>query len=184
MMQFQDLQEHRWILVEGPGPGDADFASRWLQSALKADRLLQKEFSEHPDFQSKIGRLEFASFIEFAPAALAFISMRFKDFSTFKLDLTTELAEIFVTMVDIGFFWLTGDRYQMTIPNKLRIRTIKESLLRLAATEDARCCLHPEWLLATMTNEAASDWQRRLSGIGWMQRVADRNALLAYYYAD
>jgi hypothetical protein len=179
MMKFQDLQEHRWSLVEGPGPGDADFAAQWLQSALKADRLLQKEFFAHPDFRSKIGRLEFASFIEFAPAALAFISMWFKDFSTFKLDLTTELAEIFVTMADVGFFTQTDDRYQMTIPKTLRIKTIRDSLLKLAATEDAHCYLHPEWLLATMTDQAASDWQGRLNGLGWMQRVADRNALLA-----
>jgi hypothetical protein len=179
MMQFQDLQEHRWSLVEGPGPGDAEFSAQWLQSALKADRLLQKEFSAHPGFRPTIGRLEFNCCVEFAPAALAFISMWFKDFSTFKLNLTTELAEIFVTMADVGFFTQTGDRYQMTIPKTLRIKTIRDSLLKLAATEDARCCLHPEWLLATMTNEAASDWQRRLSGIGWMQRVADRNALLA-----
>lgn len=164
------------------GPGDAEFAAQWLQSALKADRLLQKEFSEHPGFRPTIERLEFAGFIEFAPAALAFISMWFRDFSTFKLDLTTELAEIFVTMADVGFFTQTGDRYQMTIPKTLRIKTIRDSLLKLAATEDAHCYLHPEWLLATMTDQAASDWQGRLSGIGWMQRVADRNALLAYYY--
>ena len=178
MMQFQDLQEHHWLLVEGPGPGDAEFAAQWLQSALKADRLLQKEFSEHPGFRPPIERLEFASFIEFAPAALAFISMWLKDFSTFKLDLATELAEIFVTMADVGFFTQTGDRYQMTIPKTLRIKTIRDSLLKLAATEDAHCYLHPEWLLATMTDQTASDWQRRLRGIDSMLRIADRNALL------
>ena len=90
----------------------------------------------------------------------------------------TELAEIFVTMADVGFFSKTGDRYQMTIPKSLRIRTIRESLLRLAATEDQECYLPPEWLVATMTNKAASDWEHRLKTIGSMQRVADRNALL------
>jgi hypothetical protein len=179
MIKSQDLQEQHWILVEGPGPGDAEFAAQWLQSALKADRLLQREFSAHPGFRPTIERLEFASFVEFAPSAMAFIAMWLGDVSTFKLDLRSELAEIFVTMADVGFFTQTGDRYQMTIPKTLRIKTIRDSLLKLAATEDAQYCLHPEWLLATMTDQAASDWQGRLNGLGWMPRVADRNALLA-----
>jgi hypothetical protein len=66
------------------GPGDAEFAAQWLQSALKADRLLQKEFSEHPDFRPTIERVEIARFVEFAPAALAFIAMWLKDVSTFQ----------------------------------------------------------------------------------------------------
>jgi hypothetical protein len=179
MMKSQDLQDQYWSLVEGPGPGDAEFAAQWLQSALEADRVLQKEFSEHPGFRPTIERLEFVGFVEFAPSAMAFIAMWLEDVSTFKLDLRSELAEIFVTMADVGFFTQTGDRYQMTIPKTLRIKTIRDSLLRLAATEDVQYCLHPEWLLATMTDQAASDWQGRLNGLGWMQRVADRNALLA-----
>jgi|SRR5450631_135784 hypothetical protein len=180
MIKSQDLQEQHWILVEGPGPGDAEFAAQFLQSALKADRLLQKEFSEHPDFRPTIERVEIARFVEFAPAALAFIAMWLKDVSTFKLGvLDSGLAETFVIMADAGFFTQTGHRYQMTIPKTLRIKTIRDSLLRLASTEDAECCLHPEWLLATMAIQMASDWQGRLDGLGWMQRVADRNALLA-----
>ena len=84
MMKSQDLQDQHWSLVEGPGPGDAEFAAQWLQSALKADRLLQKEFSEHPDFRPTIERVEIARFVEFAPAALAFIAMWLKDVSTFQ----------------------------------------------------------------------------------------------------
>ena len=84
MMQFQDLQELTGFWWRVPGPGDAEFAAQWLQSALKADRLLQKEFSEHPDFRPTIERVEIARFVEFAPAALAFIAMWLKDVSTFQ----------------------------------------------------------------------------------------------------
>jgi len=178
-MMIHDLDEQYWILVEGPAPGDAEFTAHWLQSALRADRLLQNEFSAHPDFRPTIERIEIAAYISFAISALAFIAMWLEDRSTFKLNLPdTELAEIFVTMVDVGFFTLTGDRYQMTIPKSLRIRTIKKSLLMLAATEDRECYLHPEWLVTTLTNKAASGWEHRLKTIGSMQRVADRNALL------
>jgi hypothetical protein len=176
MMKFHDLDEQHWILVEGPESGDAEFAARWLQLAVKADRLLRHFVFTDPDFRPPI---DIASFAVFAPAAMAFIAMWLADESTFKMDLPkTGLAEIFVTMTDVGFFTQTGDRYQMTIPKTPRIKEITASLLKLAATEDAER-YHPEWLVATMTNKAASDWQRRLSGLGSMQRVADRNALLA-----
>ena len=179
MMQFQDFQEHHWILVEGPEPSDANFAVQWLQLALKADRLLQIEVFADPDFRPPIEHNDIASFVAFAPAAMAFIAMWLEDKNSFKMDLPkTGLAEIFVTMTDVGFFTQTGDRYQMTIPKSLKRTAIRASLLRLASTEDAER-YHPELLVATMTNKAASDWQRRLRGLDSMQRIADRNALLA-----
>jgi len=65
-----NLDEKFWILVEGPAPGDAQFAAQWLQSALRADRILQNEFSTHPDFRPNIERIEIAAYIEFASSAL------------------------------------------------------------------------------------------------------------------
>lgn len=174
-MMIHDLDET--ILDFGRGSGAWGRAIRYSVTAIsiKADRILQSEFSTHPDFRPNIERIEIAACIEFASSALALFAMWLEGG---KLNLPdTGLAEIIVTMADVRFVTQTVDR-QMTIPKSLRIRTIGESLLRLAATEDQECYLHPEWLVATMTNKAASGWEHRLKTIGSMQRVADRNALL------
>ena len=169
-----------WVLAEGPSPGDAEFANQWLQSAIEADRLLQAYFSENRDFQVRISRLEVACLIEFAPAAMAFVGMWLRQENAFLLDLLdSEWAEIFSVMVGVGFFTLTGERYQITIPKHLRVERMKDTLLRLAATEDAEYCLHPEQLLTTMTWRQAFAWKQRLDKMEWQQRLADRDALLA-----
>jgi hypothetical protein len=38
-------------------------------------------------------------------------------------------------MAAVGFFTLTGDRYQMTVPKDLRVETTTNALLQLAATD-------------------------------------------------
>jgi hypothetical protein len=46
-------------------------------------------------------------------------------------------------MVEMGFFTLTGDRYQMTLPTKLDMDRVKQAHLKLAGTEDENW-IHPE----------------------------------------
>ena len=169
-----------WILVEGPCSGNAEFAYRWLQSAIEADRLLQGYFHENPDFRSRIRRLEIACNIEFAPSAMAFIRMWLERGVAFSVDLIdSEWAEIACVMAAVGFFLQTGVRYQMTVPKQLTIDLIKRALLQLAGTEDAESILHPENLLASITRAQTQEWNQRLSAMPWQQRVADRDALLA-----
>ena len=84
-------------------------------------------------------------------------------------------------MAQIGFFRLTGDRYQMTIPQEVSGSRIEAALLRLAATEDD-VFLHPEHLVTCLTKAEAKRWMHRLEGLPWMQRVADRAFLLGDNY--
>ncbi len=88
-------------------------------------------------------------------------------------------AEIFFVMADVGFFTETGDRYRMTIPRNLKIEQVTDALLRLAATEDAECFLHPERLLTTMTERQASSQKENLEGSISFRRVAYEKAILA-----
>jgi hypothetical protein len=176
-----DSQEAPRVLIEGAPPGAAEFVAQWLLAAVEADQLLQREFSENPDFRKSIERLELIYGIAFAPPAMVFLTMWLNDVTAFELDFWSEWVEIFSVMADIGFFTLTGNRYQMTVPNDLKIDRIKEALLRLAATEDAEdYSLHPEWLLTTMTKQEASDEKLRLDRMGW-ERMAEREALLAKF---
>ena len=52
-----------------------------------------------------------------------------------------EESEEFAMMVGMGFFVLTGQRYQMVIPRRLTLGTVMEAALALAKTEDKE--LHP-----------------------------------------
>jgi hypothetical protein len=155
MTTISELREDRWILVEGPSSGDAEFTSQWLQAAIEADRLLKDYYSNDPIFRSRIDRLEVVYIIEFASSAMTFVEMWLKGPNVFSLGLSEWATEFFAIMVPTGFFTRTGDRYQMTIPKDLKIETIKNSLLQFAATEDSEYDLHPESLLTTVTQQGS-----------------------------
>ena len=54
-------------------------------------------------------------------------------------------------MAEIGFFRLTGDRYQMTLPQSLSGLKIKAALVKLAATEDQGYGLRPEHFVSCLS---------------------------------
>ena len=83
-----------------------------------------------------------------------------------------------IIQAPVGFFMRTGQRYQMTIPQRVDIVAIRDALVRLAETEDKDGFLHPERLLVTMTRAEAESWKRRLMAMDRQQRLADREALL------
>lgn len=168
-----------WIVVEGPSPGDARFVSQWLQEALAADAMLASIFANEPNFRETISRLEIISCVEFGPAAMAFITMWLKDLTAFAMDvLGSEWGEMFSIMSELGFFTLTGDRYQITVPRGLTPDSIKLALGRLAETEDSDFVLHQELIVHTISFEAAQQWGNRLDKLPWQQRLADRDILL------
>ena len=154
----------RYVLIEPPGPIDAGFTISWLQAAIHADRILQYYFEHNPDFRKSIERLEVAHCIEFAPPAMAFLRAWLTDLGPFTLNVFDQWGEIFAIMVELGFFSLTGQRHQMTVPY-LNISYITKALERLAATEDAEYFLHPENLLTTMTYQEAVEMQSTLKAM-------------------
>jgi hypothetical protein len=73
-----------------------------------------------------------------------------ENLTCFSLDLWDEWGEIFTVMAELGFFRLTGNRYQMTIPREVTGSRIESVLLRLADTEDEESFLHPEHLVTCL----------------------------------
>ena len=96
-----------------------------------------------------------------------------------KLDVESywEIEE-FAMMIEMGFFVLTGQRYQMTIPTGLSIDTVRRAALKYALTEDEDYLLHPEYLIITMPFDQAEAWQERLRVMDSQRRCADRLLLL------
>jgi hypothetical protein len=177
-MNDEIAAEAPWVLVEGPGPGDAEFLGRWLLAAVEADHALQERFKQNPGLKQQITRLEALCLVEFSPAVTRCVELLMENLTCFSLDLWDELGEIFTVMAELGFFRLTGDRYQMTIPQEFFGSRIESALLRLADTEDEESFLHPEHLVTCLTKPEAQKWRLRLERLPWMQRVADRDFLI------
>jgi hypothetical protein len=172
-------QEPTWVLIEGPGPGDAEFLGRWLLAAAVADRSLEEQFKRNASLRERIATLEIIRFVSFSPAATRSIELLMKNLSCFSLDARDEWGEIFVLMAKVGFYRLTGNRYQMTIPEAISGSGIETALLTLAATEDEDSELHPEHLVTCSSQRDAEMWQDKLERLPWMHRVADRTFLLS-----
>jgi hypothetical protein len=154
--------EKMWVLVEGPGLGEAEFLGRWLLAAAAADQELEEQFKRNAGLKQQIARLEIVYLVSFSPAATKFVELLMRNLTCFPLALWDEWGEIFSIMVHLGFFRLTGDRYQMTIPNEISGSKIEAALLRLAATEDEDYFLHPESLVTCLSKREIQGWLSRL----------------------
>jgi hypothetical protein len=87
---------------------------------------------------------------DFAVAALYMLLELREQRVTFLLRLDSEDADMFAMMTEMGFFAMTGQRYQMVIPKRLNMTKVKKALLRYAQTEDSEYILHPEHLVTAM----------------------------------
>jgi hypothetical protein len=166
------------ILVEGPAWGDADFYGRWLQLAAIVNDLLQKAKQDDAEFREAIDTLELLQCLDYGIMATVFLSLFDKRFHTFVIDIerSTDFSD-FALMAEMGFFTLTGERYQMTLPTNLCMDEVKQAHLKLAATDDEEW-IHPERMIVSMPWSQAKRYQRLLSKMDQAQRLADRRALL------
>src|SRR5262249_6181301 len=131
------------------------------------------------DFRNSIDVLEILDCLDFGIMGTVFVSQFVdKSFQTFVIDpnSTDDLVE-FVLMAEMGFFTLTGDRYQMTLPTKLGMDQVKQAHIKLARTEDEDW-IHPERLVVDIPHARATKFQRLLGDMNQDQRLADRRALL------
>ncbi len=173
-----DEKDNCQILIEGPAWGDAEFYGTWLINAAKANKLLHQARRDDPDFNSSLDVLEVSQCLDFGIMATVFASQfTDKKFHTFIFDSDSADLLDFVLMVEMGFFTLTGDRYQMTLPTKLDIDLVKQAHLKLAGTEDEGW-IHPERLVVDMPRARAVEFQRLLGDMDQGQRLADRRSLL------
>ena len=155
-------EEPHWVLVEGPGPGEAEFLGRWLLAAIEADKALEQQRKQNRNLKEQISRIEVIYLVSFSPAATRFVELLMKNLTCFTLD----------------FFRQTGERYQMTLPQEINGPMIEDALLKLAATEDDESVLQPEHLVSCLTKTDAHMWQDSLERQPWIERVADRALLL------
>jgi hypothetical protein len=115
-----------WVLIEGPAPADARFLGQWLLAAAEADTLLRAQFKRDRPFKPG-GKQDFAALRFWSPTAIHCVELLMKNRASFSLsvfDLSGCGLQIAV-MAKLGFFLLTGERYQMAIPKELTREKIK-----------------------------------------------------------
>lgn len=169
-----------YVLVEGPRWGDAEFYGKWLVAASKAEALWKLALRD-AEFAQKIERVIIAYTPNFGIGASVLLSQLKLNLATlvvYLLDDAVEMVEEFVMLKEMGFFKLTGNRYQMVIPTRLTIDKVKSAALTFAQTEDGDSYLHAEFLLSTMSLGEAKDWEIRLRAMEEQLRQADRELLL------
>jgi hypothetical protein len=92
-----------WVLVEGPGPRDADFLGHWLLAAVEADTALEQQRKQNPSLKEQISNLEEFRVISFSPAAIRFVELLMKNLACFTSHLWDEWGDFFAVMAGLGF---------------------------------------------------------------------------------
>jgi hypothetical protein len=175
-------------LIEGPTWADTGFYGNWLLAAAKANELWT-EALKNPRFSERVDPLIAYEIPDFNIGATVMLSRLEQNLASFVVNLNEQtVPEEFAMMIELGFFALTGQRYQMVIPTRLTIRKVVKAALKLVKTEaegeDGVDVLHPEHLITTMPCADARTWQGRLRGMDDAPRQADRFLLLDMHPAS
>jgi hypothetical protein len=168
------------VLVEGPRWGDAEFYGRWLLAIANAEALW-KEARNDPDFAKQIESVTVCLMPDFGIGATVMLSQLEKKLASITIGLNDASGiafDEFAMMAEMGFFVLSGERYQMAIPTNLDSEKLKKAVRTFAQTEDEEGILHPEHLVTTMPYTRAHEWQASLRQMDEDQRCADRFPLL------
>jgi hypothetical protein len=110
------LENEPYILVEGPGSGNAEFYGNWLLAAAKAEALWNKAIKDRI-FKKKVELLTVLYIPDFGEAAIFFLSKLQKSHISFMVPLNGELfeelheVEELAVMIEMGFFVRTGQHY-------------------------------------------------------------------------
>jgi hypothetical protein len=174
-----------WALIEGPRWADTEFYGNWLLAAAKANELWT-EALKNPRFSRRVDLLTAFELPDFSIGATLMLSRLEQNLASFVVSLNEQsLPKEFAMMIELRFFALTGQRYQMVIPTRLTLRKVMKAALRLVKTEaegeDGVDVLHPEYIITTMPYAEIKAWQSRLRGMDETHRQADRVLLLGTY---
>jgi hypothetical protein len=167
-----------YVLIESPGWLDASFYGKWLLAAAEAQNLWSEAVQSDCEFRTQIERLEMLGPVCLGIEAFQIVGKIAERVRTLIVAVDSDLGESIALMARMGFFALTGERYQMVVPTRLDTEIVKGAALALAATEDDEYEIHPERLLRVIPLSAAQACQNRLQEMDEGQRLADRNLLL------
>ena len=133
-MSFENPYENEpYLLIEGPKRGDTTFYAKWLLGATKANALWEKAIKDS-SFKKQVKISQLYYHLNLSSCATTFLSLE-TNLACFVTPLVPWEAKEFAIMAEMGFFVLTGQRYQMVIPRRLTMGKVKKAALRLAETQ-------------------------------------------------
>ena len=153
MRQVQPQKSAPYSVIDGPKKCDAEFYGNWLIMAGGAERFWKRLLVEQK-FAKRIERLICAFIPDFGIAATDILSALLRGGAHCAVNLWDDTGEEFTMMVKMGFFAETRGRYCLEVPGTMSANIVKSAALALSETEDRDYDLHPETLVATMSNAA------------------------------
>ena len=177
------------VLIEGPKWGDAVFYGRWLILSARVDDLWKDIAAKDPSFRKLIDKVvSVPACVDFGLNASILLLKLLEKHCTLVIEPADYDAEALYMMEQMGFFAVTGRRYQMTLPTEIERDIVKQAMLNLAGLKEVMWravahdpqykCVNP-FSLTCMPRLAAAAWQRLLGRMDEEERVAERSALLA-----
>jgi hypothetical protein len=146
-------------LVQTPTWGDVKFFGHWFLAVAEAKQAMEVALESDPRLRE---RFEFAVKTDLGIDALLYIHYIVGWYSSFVIDITSEDADGFFVFAQLGFFVLTGNRYQMSIPQNISPKDAAAAIERLLSTEDGEFVRHHENIIKCMTRSDAAECQRQL----------------------
>jgi hypothetical protein len=100
---------------------------------------LQRFRAADQNFHKHIQVLELIYGVAFAPVALACTRKWFRTLGAFTVKIPySHWSDMVAVLAGIGFLTLTGNRYQMTLPETLDGESIRSALLRLVVPKTTK----------------------------------------------
>jgi len=166
-------------LVETPLWGDTKFFGRWLIAVAEAQEAVEAAHAADPDLQERDAWHEPISLHIAAMVYIHDLTGSLDKFTkpdnpelyadyvigshnSFVVDIDGDFGNEFFVLAEMGFFVLTGTRYQMVMPKSITPEGAAAAIERLLSTEDEDGILHHEYIIKCMPRFEAEQWQRRL----------------------
>jgi hypothetical protein len=162
------------MLVEGPNSNDICFIADWLSSFDDLERLYE-ELCHAADSEVIAAHNELLcnDGTYFSCLAKQIVPDLFSS-AAVVVQLNERNRQAVTVFITLGFLTLTGERYQMTLPDKLDQKRVKTAVLQVCAGEKS---INP---VVTMAREKAFRWRKTLDEMFVPQRLSDRDLLLSH----
>jgi hypothetical protein len=173
--QLSDPSAEQCVAVECPAFGDLDFWQTWVSLARLVDLILCGNLERA---SVEVREYLFNNPINFFTVARLCEAKGIQGFSSFSIGTSDMLVEAFPLFVELGFFQLTGDRYQITLPHFLNLERVERAILSLVDNIDANGTSNPESGLNLISEIAYERLSCRLREMEENVRVEERQRLL------